>query len=895
MCGLFGGISLNQLDLSKLKLQGLYNISRGKHSCGILINNTVYKGVNKNANFSDFITAVELPKPVGNLPVIGHTRAATHGAHSETNAHPFEIYSDKYGTDPVLIGAHNGVIQNWLTLCAEYDVDTKDIHVDSHGLFSILGKVDKKEWKTVLSKYTGFAALTWTCPRTEPGVLYLFKGAGLDTYNGKEALYEERPLYYFVDEGVNFYYSSLAESLYAIGGNEKTVKQLGANAIFRISANIETGKFNISSQAVVREKPVYKKPVETRTTDYTGATSYNSSSPYKYGSFGYRYRTTSQKAFNRALYANPEYTAKEYESFLTSILKADVGEPLTKFINGFIENVDDTLYNRTYLANLAKKPYHLSFDIRQDLAYLGKDESDIMVSVETISKYANPTVYNTNYRQLSIDTSILHNSEPLILEYLVKNHLSRKVDSILLQNETVPDYAKANGRIYFEGGCYKRNDHVLHNRVFIVNFLGDNHEITDMSPKELTEKYHDLVETKGYLTIFFKLGVLYFAEFDYNKVPSLPNITQKGMLSTRPASGTTILSGGNNYVFAPFIYSPDGYASEYRIYKTSGGAAPKGLLFWKPVFSDRTYVAFNGQLVDICAYDPMADDIISIYSPRYTVLEEELAKMYELKPTAPSKINEEEGKKYIIESDKKLTLLTSPIHTLSDIDDKTLKDGFDEDGIDDEDLDLPDLDFTGIEHLKESPVLPYIDMELDPENGMAGTLVLQDYYQFVYMLVRFIEVAAKDFFKNFGIHPSETVSEVSTYGKEDVKKDENTPLDDYYIQRHLGVTRNNDPYINGDGTVLHHFDLKYVEKLQNLFTVLDNLLEKTLYPILQDPNNKDLEELKDLVRHYVQTKFPANPFDRDGAFNKNKFLTKDLLTSVLDRDEEDDTLDPVGE
>ena len=212
------------------------------------LNNEVVKGVGTIANFSNFIETKVLETDVEhkNYTVLIHTRNASQKSTKDDPecAHPFEIKNKKGNT--VLIGMHNGVITNETEIAKKYGV--KEEKVDSKTLLSILAKAktDDKMLK-VLQDYEGAAALAWYYS-DEPNTLYLWKGASKQYSYG--AVVEERPLFIyrvkddtgkFTDE---FYFSSIRESLLAIGGDtgfaetdvdkEPSVKTIESNCLIKI-------------------------------------------------------------------------------------------------------------------------------------------------------------------------------------------------------------------------------------------------------------------------------------------------------------------------------------------------------------------------------------------------------------------------------------------------------------------------------------------------------------------------------------------------------------------------------------------------------------------------------------------------------------------------------------
>jgi glucosamine--fructose-6-phosphate aminotransferase (isomerizing) len=104
MCGIVGALA--QRDVSSILLEGLRRLEyRGYDSAGIaLINNGKlerFRALGKVQQLADKITDDE-PGTVG----IAHTRWATHGAPSESNAHPH------FSKDRIAV-VHNGIIENY--------------------------------------------------------------------------------------------------------------------------------------------------------------------------------------------------------------------------------------------------------------------------------------------------------------------------------------------------------------------------------------------------------------------------------------------------------------------------------------------------------------------------------------------------------------------------------------------------------------------------------------------------------------------------------------------------------------------------------------------------------------------------------------------------------------
>jgi glucosamine--fructose-6-phosphate aminotransferase (isomerizing) len=114
MCGIFGLISKECLDIGEIALEGIRSLEyRGYDSCGIAFQNGGKLTVKKvSGKIDDMQKKFNLETLSGHL-AIAHTRWATHGAPTERNSHP---HTDCTG-DIALV--HNGIIENFMELKEE--------------------------------------------------------------------------------------------------------------------------------------------------------------------------------------------------------------------------------------------------------------------------------------------------------------------------------------------------------------------------------------------------------------------------------------------------------------------------------------------------------------------------------------------------------------------------------------------------------------------------------------------------------------------------------------------------------------------------------------------------------------------------------------------------------
>lgn len=173
MCGIIGYTGKRQA--AEIIIKGLKSLEyRGYDSSGI----AVYDGENIQAVKKEGrIVCLEnelAAHPVSGSTAIGHTRWATHGKPSDSNAHPFVSTAHKFAV------VHNGIIENYLEI-KEY-LQAHNIHfysqtdseVVAHLIeFLYLGDV-REAILTAVRRLKGSFALG-VISSAEPGVIYAIK------------------------------------------------------------------------------------------------------------------------------------------------------------------------------------------------------------------------------------------------------------------------------------------------------------------------------------------------------------------------------------------------------------------------------------------------------------------------------------------------------------------------------------------------------------------------------------------------------------------------------------------------------------------------------------------------------------------------------------------------
>ena len=146
MCGIVGVVG--NRNATDILMQGLEKLEyRGYDSAGIFVTNgktsSLVKSVGRIADLHSKI-GIDVSGTAG----IGHTRWATHGKPSESNAHPHTSQTERF----VLV--HNGVIENYLdiknTYLAGHDLEGQ---TDTEIAVHLIGKFVEEDGFTVLDAF----------------------------------------------------------------------------------------------------------------------------------------------------------------------------------------------------------------------------------------------------------------------------------------------------------------------------------------------------------------------------------------------------------------------------------------------------------------------------------------------------------------------------------------------------------------------------------------------------------------------------------------------------------------------------------------------------------------------------------------------------------------------
>ncbi len=107
MCGIIGYVG--EREASQILLEGLKRLEyRGYDSAGIAVRDHQAIQIRRNEGKLEKLEGLLKENPLRGTVGIGHTRWATHGKPSETNAHPHKAGG--------VVVVHNGIIENYLEL-----------------------------------------------------------------------------------------------------------------------------------------------------------------------------------------------------------------------------------------------------------------------------------------------------------------------------------------------------------------------------------------------------------------------------------------------------------------------------------------------------------------------------------------------------------------------------------------------------------------------------------------------------------------------------------------------------------------------------------------------------------------------------------------------------------
>ncbi|HEX8586129.1 MAG TPA: hypothetical protein VF680_17185 [Allosphingosinicella sp.] len=278
MCGIFGHVTknVNSLSVGEMNILGLFNIERGKSSCGLTYDGEIYLGLDKDKLYSDFIKKRHI-KPKSVPTIFGHTRQSSVGAINAFNAHPFGFGALDNGNYE-FIGCHNGTLKNYEELAKMYNIDIEEEYF-SNNIKYVRKKIDseilleimyKEKNYTVLSKYIGGAALAWTWLE-EPNKIYLFSGASKD-WDTSINMTIERPLCVYQRSKNSTFFSSMIESLYALGADETQAFQIDNNTVYCIT----DGDFKNATKLLVSRRNTWQNvPYVSKNVSYTSPINVN--------------------------------------------------------------------------------------------------------------------------------------------------------------------------------------------------------------------------------------------------------------------------------------------------------------------------------------------------------------------------------------------------------------------------------------------------------------------------------------------------------------------------------------------------------------------------------------------------------------------------------------------
>ena len=249
MCGIVGYVGKRQA--TPFLIEGLTKLEyRGYDSAGIAVLNDAKIRVEKCVGrLAELEKIIEGNEPAGQIG-IGHTRWATHGRPSDSNAHP---HTDCKGNFAVV---HNGIIENYMSLKEDllkkghsFKSET-DTEVVAHLLEEVYNGDFEASVREVLSRIEGSYALVFLS-REHPDRLICTK--------------QDNPLVIGLGEGENFIASDIPAIIartrrtYIMGDGEMAVVKADGVHITNRRGEVVTKKvFEVNWNAEAAEKGGYE-------------------------------------------------------------------------------------------------------------------------------------------------------------------------------------------------------------------------------------------------------------------------------------------------------------------------------------------------------------------------------------------------------------------------------------------------------------------------------------------------------------------------------------------------------------------------------------------------------------------------------------------------------------
>tara|TARA_B100000446_G_scaffold64723_2_gene61328 strand:- start:6825 stop:8645 length:1821 start_codon:yes stop_codon:yes gene_type:complete len=236
MCGIVGAAA--QRNVTKILVEGLKRLEyRGYDSAGIAVLSNGELALRKALGKVAELEAKCIANPVKGQLGIAHTRWATHGKPSETNAHPH--YSDHIAV------VHNGIIENHAALRADLkskgyefysETDTEVVAHLIHSLYELTGSL-REALRQAVDAFDGAYALgvmstrqpdTIVCARSGSPLVV---GVGIDENfiaSDQLALRQVTDRFIFLEEGDFAEITTSAVSIFTVDGTpvERDIQQL---------------------------------------------------------------------------------------------------------------------------------------------------------------------------------------------------------------------------------------------------------------------------------------------------------------------------------------------------------------------------------------------------------------------------------------------------------------------------------------------------------------------------------------------------------------------------------------------------------------------------------------------------------------------------------------------